>query len=53
MEQTVALRRGSAIAQCVQGAVGQLLGDHIPGAYLIPRKFIFLRTWCRHVSAIF
>ncbi len=53
VEQTATLRRGSAIAKCVQGAARQLLGDNLPGPCLIPCKFIHNRTWFRHTSAFF
>ncbi len=46
VKQTVILRHESAIAQCVQGAARQLLGDHFLGSCQIACiKSIFIRTW--------
>ncbi len=48
MEQTATLRRGNAIAKCVQGAARQLLGDNRPGSCLIHCTFYYNCTWFWH-----
>ncbi len=53
VEQTANLRRGSAIAKCVQGEARQLLGDHFSRCGRISCKFIYDWTWFRHASTIF
>ncbi len=53
VEQTAALRRGSAIAKCVQVAARQLLGNYYPGSCLVPCGFIYNCTWFQHAGSIF